>query len=144
MSRESSVRALVSFGVKYAPLAYEGLRRGKGPAKEFADRQVSRRTARSIAFEHAAHLVDGSVLPVYDGDVRVWVVFSGDRPVGTHPVVNTPVAELLAHYDLDKRMRPHETTGRRGLRRRGRSSSTSGPQDAIEAPRATGDDRPGA
>ncbi|WP_312720604.1 hypothetical protein [Mobilicoccus sp.] len=113
MARQSSVRTLVTFGVKYAPLAYEGLRRGRGPATAFAERQVSRRAARGIAMEHAAHLVDGSVLPVYDGDLRVWVVFSGDRPVGTHPVVTTPVEDLLAHYDLAKRLRPAHVRRRR-------------------------------
>lgn len=133
-SRQRAIRQLLSLGVKYAPLAYEGLRRGRVPAQQFAERQVSRRNARSIALEHAAHLVDGSVLPVYDGDQRVWVVFSGDRPVGTHPVVSTPLAELLAHYDLGKRVTPPAPTrGRRGRSGRadapGGATGSPGPQD---------------
>lgn len=107
MPRRSAVFSqILRYSVRYAPLAYEGIQRTRGPAREFAQRQVSRRNARVIAFEHAAHLVDGSVLPVYDGDTRVWVVFSGDEVVGTHPVVRTSVEALLAHYDLGKRVRP--------------------------------------
>lgn len=132
MSRQSSVRSLVSFGVKYAPLAYEGLKHGRGPAKAFAEKQVSRRTARTIAMEHAAHLVDGSVLPVYDGDQRVWVVFSGDTPVGTHPIVTTPIADLLTHYDLGKRLRAD--AGRGPLARRRRTGSNAGTSHSDETP----------
>lgn len=128
MSRQSSLRSLVSFGVKYAPLAYEGLKHGRGPAQAYAEKQVSRRNARTIAMEHAAHLVEGSVLPVYDGDQRVWVVFSGDTPVGTHPVVTTPITDLLTHYDLGKRLRPEH--GRGPLGRRRRAGSPEGPSEA--------------
>lgn len=107
MPRRSQVIAQVlRYSLRYAPLIYEGYRRTRRPSAVVAETRVSRRTARTIAFEHAAHLVDGSVLPVYDGDLRVWVVFSGDQVVGTHPVVNTPISELLPYYDLGKRVRP--------------------------------------
>lgn len=143
---QGSIRKLVSLGVKYAPLAYEGFKRGRGPAQQFAERQVSRRSARTIAMEHAAHLVQGSVLPVYDGDQRVWVVFSGDVPVGTHPVVATPMNELLVHYDLGKRLTPPKPNDR-GLRRRrkpGDSPADDGRpgQDAGPPSSPTADDRP--
>lgn len=134
-SRDRTLRQLVELGVKYGPVAYEGLRRGRGPAQDFAQRQVSRRTARSIALEHAAHLVNGSILPVYDGDQRVWIVFSGDQPVGTHPVVSTPAEELLRHYDLDKRI----SAPGKGARRRGRKASNTGESTGTGWPTATKD-----
>ncbi|MDO5629189.1 MAG: hypothetical protein Q4G43_12795 [Mobilicoccus sp.] len=124
-SRQRAIRQLVSLGVKYGPLAYQGLKHGKAPVQQFADRQVSKRNARGMAMEHAAHLLDGSVLPVYYGDLRVWVVFSGDVPVGTHPVVSTPMADLLEHYDLSKRLRPSEPSKRR------RRTSTSSPSSTA-------------
>lgn len=108
-----AVQRIVVMGMKYAPLAYEGFKRTRGPAQEMAQRQLARRNARGAALEHAQHLVDGSVLPVYDGDTKVWVVFSGDTPVGSHPVVRTPLEQLLRHYDLAKRERPSEGQGAR-------------------------------
>lgn len=116
--RPTDLRKLLDLGIKYGPLAYEGVRRGKQPAQEMAQRHVARRNARSIALEHASHLVDGSILPVYDGDLRVWVVFSGDHPVATHPVVRTPTEQLLQHYDLAKRQRPEDVEADRNRRLR--------------------------
>ena len=109
---------LVSIGLKYGPIAFEGVRRGKGPAQDFARRQVSHRSARTMAIEHAEHLVDGTVLPTFHGDTRVWVVFSGDEPVATHPVVRVPTATLLRHVDLATRMTPEQAraAGRRSRR----------------------------
>lgn len=112
-SRQHTLRQIVTLGIKYAPIAYQGVRHGRGPVQQFTERQVSRRSAKTMAMEHAAHLVDGSVLPVYDGDKRVWVVFSGDLPVGTHPVVSTPMENLLQHFDLGKRVRPQAARRRR-------------------------------
>lgn len=127
--KKPRIRQLVGLGIKYGPVAYQGIKRGRAPAQEIAQRQMARRNARSIALEHAAHLVDGSVLPVYDGDQRVWVVFSGDEPVGTHPVVKTPLEQLLAHYDLGKRTRPEQV---KALRRRQARELKKDRADEIE------------
>lgn len=110
MARLSKVgmSALLGLGVKYGPAAYRLAREGQGPAQHLAQRRLAGRRARRLAFEHAAHLIDGSVLPVFDGDLRVWVVFSGDEIVGSHPVVRTPTEKLLVHYDLSKRQRPRD------------------------------------
>ncbi len=128
-SRSRLLSHLVRYGVRYAPLAYEGIKRTRGPVQEAAQAGLSRRSARTMAMEHAAHLVDGSVLPVYDGDTQVWVVFSGSQVVGTHPVVRTPVADLLTFYDLDKRIRPSAQAPRRlpSMPKRGEGRGRRGP-----------------
>lgn len=113
---KQTIGAVLRFGVKYAPVAYAGLR-GRGGTRGSGSpwsNQPRTDDARSMAFEHAAHLVDGSVLPVFHGDARVWVVFSGELPVASHPVVRTPLPLLLEHYDLAKRQRPGQEMPIRG------------------------------
>ena len=97
---------VVKLGVKYGPVAYEAIKHGKEPAKEFAQKQMARLTARKRALAHAEGLMDGSTLPVYEGDLQVWVVFNGDEPIASHPGVATPLAQLIQGYDLTKRIRP--------------------------------------
>jgi hypothetical protein len=102
-------RALTSvfkLGVKYGPVAYEAIKHGKEPAKDFAQKQLSRLTARKQALAHAEGLMDGSAMPVWERDQQVWVVFNGDEPIASHPTVTTPLAELVKGYDLTKRIRP--------------------------------------
>ena len=97
---------VVKLGVKYGPVAYEAIKHGKEPAKEFAQKQLSRLTARKQALAHAEGLMDGSMMSVWDGDLQVWVVFNGDVPIASHPTVDTPLALLIHGYDLTKRVRP--------------------------------------
>ena len=97
---------VVKLGVKYGPVAYEAIKHGKEPAREFAQKQLSKLTARKQALAHAEGLMDGSTMPVWEGDRQVWVVFNGDEPIATHPVVTTPLAQLIQGYDLGKRIRP--------------------------------------
>ena len=104
-NRNALIRQLVRLGITYGPIAYQGLLKNKGAVQEFSRRQMHQRNHRAMAFEHAAQLIDGSVLPVFDGDTRVYVVFSGPTPVATHPVVRTPMDKLLTHYDLSRRLR---------------------------------------
>jgi hypothetical protein len=104
--KAKAVAAVVKLGVKYGPVAYEAIKHGKEPAKEFAQKQLSRLTARKQALAHAEGLLDGSAMPVFEGDQQVWVVFNGDEPIASHPTVTTPLAQLIEGYDLTRRIRP--------------------------------------
>ncbi len=104
--RKQTVGALVRLGVKYGPIAYAGWRSSPRSQLSWNRPRSQPDDPKATALEHADHLIDGSVLPVFDGDTRVWVVFSADVPVASHPVVRTPLATLLEHYDLAKRVRP--------------------------------------
>ena len=64
--------------------------------------------AKRRATHHARAVVEGSMLQTFIHSRPVWVVFSGDTPVGTHPHVDTPFSELLRHADLDARIRPRK------------------------------------
>jgi len=97
---------VAKLGVKYGPVAYEAIKHSREPAKEFAQKQLSKLTARKQALAHAEGLMDGSTMPVWEGDRQVWVVFNGDEPVASHPAVTTPLARLILGYNLSKRIRP--------------------------------------
>jgi hypothetical protein len=97
---------VAKLGVKYGPLAYGAIKHGKGPAKEFAQRQLARVNARKAALTHADGLTDGSAILVWRDDQQIWVVFNGDEPVASHPAVETPLGSLIQGYDLTKRIRP--------------------------------------
>lgn len=109
MNRKALITRLLRLGVRYGPMAYEGLMRNRGAIENLTKVPLGRSNShRDMAFEHAAALIDGSVLPTFDGDTRVYVVFSGERPVSTHPQVRTPTERLLENYDLSKRITPEE------------------------------------
>ncbi|SNC63789.1 hypothetical protein SAMN05445756_0979 [Kytococcus aerolatus] len=67
--------------------------------------------ARRRATQHARTVVDGSYLQTFLHSRPVFVVFSGDTPVATHPHVDVAFSELLRHADLSarKRVRPQAT-----------------------------------
>jgi len=104
--KAKSLTTVVKLGVKYGPVAYEAIKHGKEPAKEFAQRQLGRLNARKQALAHAEGLMDGSAMPVWKDDQQVWVVFNGDAPIASHPTVDTPLAQLINGYDLTRRIRP--------------------------------------
>jgi len=97
---------IAKLGVKYGPVAYEAIKHGKQPAMELAQKQMNKLTARKQALAHAKGLMDGSAMPVWEGDVQVWVVFNGDEPIASHPTATTPLAQLIEGYDLGRRIRP--------------------------------------
>ena len=97
---------VVKLGVKYGPVAYEAIKHGKEPVMELAQKQMNKLTARKQALAHAKGLMDGSAMPVWEGDQQVWVVFNGDEPMATHPNTTTPLAQLIQGYDLTTRIRP--------------------------------------
>ena len=104
--KAKALTAVVRLGVRYGPVAYEAIKHGKEPAKEFAQKQLSKLTARKQALAHAGGLMDGSAMPVWVGDLQVWVVFNGGVPVASHPAVTIPLMQLIEGYDLTKRIRP--------------------------------------
>jgi hypothetical protein len=103
---KKSLTTVVKLGVKYGPVAYEAIKHGREPAKEFAQRQLGRLNARKQALTHAEGLMDGSAMLVWKDDQQVWIVFNGDQPIASHPTVDTPLALLIKGYDLTKRIRP--------------------------------------
>jgi hypothetical protein len=104
--KAKALTSVVKLGVKYGPVAYEAIKHGQGPAREYAQKQLNRLTAHRQAMTHAQGLTDGSALAVYEGDQQVWVVFNADEPIASHPTVATPLAELVKGYDLARRVRP--------------------------------------
>ena len=104
--KKDSLTTVVKLGLKYGPVAYEAIKHGKEPAKEFAQRQLGRLNARKQALSHAEGLMDGSAMPVWKDDQQVWIVFNGDEAIASHPTVETPLARLIQGYDLTKRIRP--------------------------------------
>lgn len=101
-----AIGQLVKLGAKYGPLVYEAARNGKDPAKEAAQKAWTKATSKRSALAHARTVVDGSVLQVFDHGRPVFVVYSGDEPIAVHPPTATPVADLLTHADLTRRVRP--------------------------------------
>lgn len=127
-----AVTALVRWGVRYAPIAYAGWR-GLPLASAGRAGRAGRGDpddARSCAIEHAEHLIDGSLLPVFHGDTKIWVVFSADEPVGSHPVVRVPLPTLLEYYDLTKRVSPQHL-----------SAAPAAPSAPMRGPRQWSSDR---
>jgi hypothetical protein len=110
-NRAAAMRTAVRFGVKYGPVAYQAVKHGKGPARDLAERMMTRSSTRRRARAHAASVLDGSVLRVFSGEDQVWVVFSGDEPVATHPPVDVPLPTLLHLADLTRRERPRDKGG---------------------------------
>lgn len=110
--KSKAVSNIVKLGVRYGPLAYEAIKQGQGPARELANKQFKRVNHRMHAIEHAHQLVDGSVMTVFDGDEKRFIVFTGDKPVASHPSTTKPLALLIEGYDLDKRIRPGDEADR--------------------------------
>ncbi len=124
-----AVTTIVKLGVKYGPIAYEAAKHGKEPAKAAAQKALGRVSAYRSAVDHALTVVEGSVLKTFDGQGDpIWVVFSKDEAIATHPVTATPLSDLLRHADLDGRVRgvdakrPGETVRRLAPKRLGRSA----------------------
>lgn len=115
MARSSkAVNTAMKLGIRYAPVAYAVVRRGRGPAVELTKATYLRGNARRQAMAHAQSLIEGSALRTFLGDQQVWVVFSKDEPVGSHPTVQVPLDDLLTHADLTRRIYPSPPRNRRG------------------------------
>ncbi len=99
-------KTAVSYAMKYGPLVYQAVKHGREPAQRAVQRALARQADRKRALTHATTVVDGSVLRVFHEAEPVWVVFSGETPIGSYPAVAAPLTGLLQHADLDLRVRP--------------------------------------
>ncbi|MGD9957898.1 hypothetical protein [Nocardioides sp.] len=107
--------------VKYGPQAKLAWDNGGRQTAEAARKRAMSLNARRKALNHASGLVEGTILKVAPAGRTVYVVFSGDRPVGAYPEQEAPLASLLENADLDKRVHPDKAT--KSLRRPGSSVS---------------------
>jgi hypothetical protein len=139
-----AVTGLVKLGVKYGPAAYQAVRLGREPAQDAAKKAFQQLSSRRQALAHASTLLDGSIYKAFADDQQVWVVFSGEQPIATHPNTTVPLPELLAHADLAKRIRP-EDVGRRArrARRQGAKESTVAGELVSADPQGASDPEPG-
>jgi hypothetical protein len=92
--------------VKYGPQAKIAWDKGGKQGAQAAARRAVSLNARRKALRHAFGLVDGSVLKVAPEGRTVYVVLTGDRPVAAYPRQSVPVATLLEHADLSKKILP--------------------------------------
>ncbi len=107
-----AVGSIIKWGVKYGPHVVVLAQQAREPAMAAAQKALERQKARRRALEHAATVRDGSVLKAFDphddsdSSDPVWVVFTGDEPIASHPITTTPLGELVAKSDLSTRVRP--------------------------------------
>lgn len=108
----SLVAAGATLAVKYGPQAKLAWDKGGKQASAAAVRRAQSLRARRRALAHAEGLVDGGVLRLAPGGVTTYVVLTGATPVAAYPPVETPLAELVEHADLGRKIVPGEETGR--------------------------------
>lgn len=92
--------------VKYGPQAKIAWDNGGKRGASAAAKRALSLNARRRALKHAAGLVEGSVLKVAPEGRAVYVVFTGIKPVAAYPKQDLPMAALLEHADLSKRILP--------------------------------------
>lgn len=111
-SKGKAVGSIVKWGVKYGPHVVVIAQQAKDPAMAAAQKAIDKQKQRRRALEHAGTLREGSVLKTFDprGDQSepIWVVFTGDDAIASHPSTQTPLAEVLANADLANRVRPQD------------------------------------
>ena len=118
--------------LKYGPYAAQAWKHLGKPTQAAVQKQAGSWVARRTALQHADTVEDGSVLGIMHDGARVWVVYSGDEPVTAYPSTAKPLAELVAHADLRKRITPEQAREQqrmRELRRRaGKRAKQIGPR----------------
>jgi hypothetical protein len=102
--------------LKYGPYAAQAWKHLGRPTQAAVQKQVGSWAARRTALQHADTVTDGSILGVMHDGARVWVVFSGDEPVTAYPNTSTPLAQLVAHADLPRRVTPEQARERQRMR----------------------------
>ena len=96
----------VKYGVKYGPHLVVAAKTLKEPATAYAQKVVATQRARKTALAEAGTLKAGSVLKVFQHGEPVWVVYSGEEPIASHPVVEATLAQLVERADLSQRFVP--------------------------------------
>jgi hypothetical protein len=102
--------------LKYGPYAAQAWKHLGKPTQAAVQKQASSWAARRTARQHADTMNDGSLLGVMHDGAKVWVVYSGDEPVTAYPSTSKPLADLVAHADLSKRITPEQARERQRIR----------------------------
>jgi hypothetical protein len=102
--------------LKYGPYAAQAWKHLGKPTQAAVQRQASSWAARRTALQHADTINRGSILGVMHEGAKVWVVYSGDEPVTAYPPTSKPIAELVAHANLAKRITPEQARERQRMR----------------------------
>lgn len=119
----SSAVRLAKLAAKYGPHAVEAWKLGGSHAVDAVKEQQTRNKNRRHALDKARTVTDGSVLRQRHNEEIVWVVFAGDEPVAVYPNVAVPMADLIQHADLTKRLTPEQVDSKRVRRRVQRASA---------------------
>ena len=104
--------AAAVLAVKYGPQAKIVWDKGGKQATQAAAKRAMTLNSRRKALAHAAGVKDGSILKIAPTGSTMYVVFAGDQPIASYPTQDVPFAVLLAHADLDKRVRPDDAKRR--------------------------------
>ena len=111
MAKSKFVGNAVKYGVKYGPHVLVAAKALKEPATAYAQKKLAEQKARRAAAAEATTLQAGTVLRVFHQGQPVWVVYSGEEPIGSHPVVDVTLAELVERADLSQRIVPEPPVG---------------------------------
>ncbi len=96
----------VKYGVKYGPHLVVAAKTLREPATAYAQKKLAEQKARKAAFAEAGTLQAGTVLRVFHDGQPVWVVYSGEEPISSHPTVPVTLATLVERADLSLRVVP--------------------------------------
>lgn len=96
------------YGAKYGPHAKVAWEVGGKHVQAAARAKLDELALRRKAFDQADATRDGSVLRVVDQGEPVFVVFSGDEPIGSYPPVQQPLDDLVKSANLAKRRTPEQ------------------------------------
>lgn len=128
--------AAAVLAVKYGPQAKIVWDKGGKQATQAAAKRAMSLNSRRKALAHAAGVKDGSILKIAPTGSTVYVVFAGDQPIASYPAQDVAYPVLLAHADLDKRIRPEDAKRRVRLPRRAASPSEAEGEESTPAPRS--------
>ena len=106
MAKSTIVGNAVKYGVKYGPHVIVAAKALKEPATAYAQKKLAEQKARKAAFAEAGTLQAGTVLRVFHEGQPVWVVYSGEEPITSHPPVEVTLAKLVERADLSLRVVP--------------------------------------
>ncbi|HNV15109.1 MAG TPA: hypothetical protein PKI27_07810 [Dermatophilaceae bacterium] len=106
MAKSTIVGNAVKYGVKYGPHVIVAAKALKEPATAYAQKKLAEQKSRRAAAAEATTLQAGTVLRVFHQGQPVWVVYSGEEPIASHPVVEATLAQLVERADLSQRFVP--------------------------------------